>query len=148
MSDVPRETNSCIKGPILYTFKMKFYVAGRTARINEIKAIIDELLSLGHEITHDWTISDDADLGRPYIDHLTKVSEFAQKDIEGAYQADVFIILGDQSGTGMYVELGAALAGGAKVYAVGDYNDMTVFHFHPQVKRLDTFADVLVDLKI
>ncbi|MEY3784443.1 MAG: hypothetical protein RLZZ230_765 [Candidatus Parcubacteria bacterium] len=125
---------------------MKFYIAGRTSRILEIRDIVTKIKYLGHEITHDWTAMEDADLPRPYHVHIDKVQAFAQKDINGAKSADVFVILGDQSGTGMYVELGAALAFGVKVYAVGEYNDMTVFHFHPNVTRLSTFDDVLKDM--
>ncbi|MCA9355582.1 hypothetical protein KC865_03485 [Candidatus Kaiserbacteria bacterium] len=60
----------------------------------------------------------------------------------------MFIILGDKSGTGMFVEMGAALSNNAKVYAIGEYNNLTVFHFHPHVTRLDTFEEVLSDLGI
>lgn len=125
---------------------MKFYIAGRTSRISEIKSMVTKLKDLGHEVTHDWTEMENADLPRPYNEHLELVRDFALKDIDGAKEADVFVILGDQSGTGMYVEFGAALAMGAKIYAVGEYNDITVFHFHPSVVRVATFEDVLNDL--
>ncbi|MCA9359051.1 hypothetical protein KC926_02495 [Candidatus Kaiserbacteria bacterium] len=61
--------------------------------------------------------------------------------------ANVFIVRGDESGIVMYIEMGAALASGARVYAVGKCNNVTVFHFHPSVKRVNSFADVLDDLK-
>lgn len=125
---------------------MKFYIAGRTARINDIKKMVSILEERGHTCTHDWTAMEDAELERPYDDHVEKVQNFAEKDISGARDADVFIILGDKSGTGMYVEMGAALSGGAKVYAIGEYNNLTVFHYHPRVTRLETFEEVLLDL--
>lgn len=127
---------------------MKFYVASRTARTKEVKEIIETILSKGHEITHDWTGVENATLERPYHKHKEVVREFALKDVEGAKNAEVFIILGDNSGTGMYVELGAALASNARVYAVGEYNDATVFHFHPQVTRVGTIDEAFNDLKI
>lgn len=125
---------------------MKFYIAGRTSQIKTIQKMVATLTDLGHEITYDWTRTEDPDLKRPYNEHLEKVSFFAEKDINGAKNAEIFIIIGDASGTGMYVELGVALASGAKVYAIGEYNDVTIFHFHPQVTRYNTFEEVLDDL--
>lgn len=127
---------------------MKFYIAARTAQIKKVQKMVDILKMAGHECTHDWTAMEDVELGRPYHEHIEKVRNFAEKDIAGARDAEVFIILGDESGTGMYVEMGAALSNDAKVYAIGERNDITVFHFHPHVTRLDTFEDVLKDLGI
>lgn len=122
---------------------MKFYVAGRTNRIAEIKELISQLEGLGHECTHDWTRVDNADLQRPYHNHIEIVQTFAVADIHGAVASECFIIFADKEGTGMYVEMGAALASGAKVYAIGKYNDQTVFHFHPLVSRVDSAQALL-----
>jgi nucleoside 2-deoxyribosyltransferase len=86
----------------------------------------------------------DADLKRPY--DLNLACSIAEKDLWGVKDADVLIIIGDQAGTGMYVELGIALATNTRVYSIGDYNDITVFHFLAQVSRLDSFEEVLEDL--
>lgn len=83
--------------------------------MSETKRMISVLEKKGHECTHDWTAVEGADVKRPYEDHLEKVREFAENDIAGARDADVFIILGDKSGTGMFVEMGAALSNNAKV---------------------------------
>jgi len=105
--------------------------------LGQVKEMISLLEGRGHECTHDCTAMKDAERGRPYKDHIEKVRKFAEKDVMGARDAYVFIILGDESGTGMYVEMGAALSNNVKVYAIGEYNDVTVFH--PHVSRLDTF---------
>jgi nucleoside 2-deoxyribosyltransferase len=122
---------------------MKFYIAGRTSKTEDIKEMISLLTKFGHEVTHDWTLTD-AQFQRPYpIDIAEQV---ADKDMRGIVDADIFIILGDKSGTGMYVELGIALATNTKVYSIGENNDVTVFHFLPNVKRMYTFSEVLDDL--
>lgn len=125
---------------------MKFYIAARTAKISEVNDMTLVLEEKGHECTHNWATAEDAGLGRPYHEHAVKASKFAADDIAGARDADVFVILGDKGGTGMYVEMGAALSHNAKVYAIGAHNDETVFHFHPHVTRVDTFEAVLKDL--
>jgi nucleoside 2-deoxyribosyltransferase len=122
---------------------MKFYIAGRTSRVPEIQAMTKRLLDLGHEVAHDWTNAS-VSLKRPY--EAKVAAQIAGMDFDGVKSADILIILGDQSGTGMYVELGIALATNTVVYSIGDYNDVTVFHFLPNVKRVETFEDVLIDL--
>ena len=123
---------------------MKFYIAGRTKAVPEIRRMTKILVDLGHEVSHDWTQLD-CDMARPYP--AAKACQIAQDDLSGVKNADVFIIVSDEAGTGMYVELGVALAQGATVYALGEYNDITVFHYLPTVKRFKTFEDVLNDLK-
>lgn len=143
---LPRET-FCVTGYFGMIDCMKFYIASRTSEIGRVKTMINTLEKMGNVCTHDWTSVENANLSRPYGQHLDIVRDYARKDIEGAREAEVFIILGDKSGTGMYVELGAALAGNSKVYAIGEHSDMTIFHFHPAVKQVDSFDEVLVDLK-
>lgn len=125
---------------------MKFYIAGRTSQAKNIKQMMEIILEKGHQISFDWTST--ADIKRPYSEHVTEVETMSIGEIEGIKQADIFIIIGDESGTGMYVEMGVAIASGTKIYAIGAYNDVTVFHFHPNVIRKDSFAEVLLDLGI
>ncbi len=127
---------------------MKFYIAARTSEIPRVQEMTEVLKSMGHECTHNWAVAKNADLQRPYYNHVEEVSVFAQEDLDGAKNAEIFIILCDKSGTGMFVEMGAALSSGAKVYAIGEHNDMTVFHFHPRVIRVDSFDRVLEDLSV
>lgn len=123
---------------------MKFYISGRTAKVEEIKAMSKALEQRGHFVSFDW-MSEDTDIPRPYETSL--VENIAKKEIAGIRAADIFIIIGDEAGTGMYVELGIALATKKLVYSIGDFNDITVFHHLPNVKRLASFEDVLADLE-
>lgn len=93
---------------------MKFYIASRTARADDVQAINTILTSQGHEV-YDWTMF--AAIKRPYI--ASEVAPIAQTELEAIKAADVFILLGDEGGTGMYVELGYALATNTRVYCVG-----------------------------
>jgi hypothetical protein len=127
---------------------MKFYIAARTSQLSIVKEMVKEIELEGHEISHDWTAVKDADLPRPYSAHAEKVRIFAENGVEGVKNADVFVILSDIGGTGMYVEMGMALASNARIYTVGENNDVTVFHFHPRVNKVSSLKDVFKDLKI
>lgn len=126
-------------------FDMKFYFAGRTARAADIQSMRDELQELGHELSYDWTTSDLLQT-RPYPEEFAAPE--AKRELEGVAMADVFILIGDEGGTGMYVELGYALAQNIPIYCLGEHNDKTLFQFLPEVKRVDSFEDILNDLEI
>lgn len=121
---------------------MKFYIASRTARANDVHALKALLQKAGHDV-YDWTMF--ASIKRPYIER--EVAPIAQEELEAIKQADIFILLGDEGGTGMYVELGYALATNTKIYCVGNHNDVTVFQYLPQVKRIASVEEVLRDLE-
>lgn len=101
----------------------------------------NSLEELGHEV-YDWTMF--ASIKRPYREN--QVAPIALAELQAIENADVFILLGDEGGTGMYVELGYALAKGSKVYCVGNHNNETVFQYIPQVIRVESFEDVLKDV--
>lgn len=128
-----------------YTGDMKFYVASRTNRSSDVKALIATLTEHGHTVTHDWT-NFEFELNRPYPADIARLC--AEKDLVGVQDADVFILLSDESGSGMYVELGYALATNTRIYSVGEHNGYTVFQFLPAVKRVATISEVLEDLGI
>lgn len=121
---------------------MKFYIASRTARAEDVLEIKAILLKLGHEV-YDWTMF--AAIKRPYSE--SEVSPIAAEELQAIKDSDIFILLGDEGGTGMYVELGYALATESKIYCVGEHNDVTVFQYLPQVKRVESFEEVLKDLE-
>lgn len=105
--------------------------------------MIKTLETLGHS-AYDWTSLPEAIIERPYQEEAAQ--KLAEAESAAIATSDAFVIIGDHSGTGMYVELGIALATGAKIYSIGINNDATVFHFLPSVIRLNTFEEVLADL--
>ena len=57
-------------------------------------------------------------------------------------------MLSDEAGTGMYVELGAAIAsylerGKPEIFVIGPHNSRSMFYFHPAVQRVDNLEGVL-----
>lgn len=128
---------------------MKFYIASRFDKRDEVKKLQKVLADNGHEIVGDWT---DHKPIKPYDKNQDMAKEYATDDINGVKNADVFIILSDEAGTGMYVELGAAitsniLKGKPKIYAVGEHNSRSMFYFHPSVVRLPDTDGVLEDVE-
>ncbi|HSH18526.1 MAG TPA: hypothetical protein VK978_04010 [Candidatus Saccharimonadales bacterium] len=136
---------------------MKIFVSGQINDIANVRNVQQKLIQAGHNITHDWTRNETGDkmLASPE-DKLKDPAETgrrAELDIDGVINADAYVICTDnqECGKGMYVELGAALAlnrttGKPKVFLVGKMNHMSVFYFHPAVRRFNTVEEVIEQL--
>lgn len=126
---------------------MKIFVSGQIDEKEEINEIYKKLQKAGHEVTHDWTKTDG--IG----DKLKNQEEAglrAAKDITGVVDADVYILVSNNTkpGKGMYVELGAALAlnealGKPQIFTIGNRNHLSIFYLHPAVIHLKAIEDVL-----
>ena len=128
---------------------MKFYVAGPWNNKEEVRAIQQTILDHGHEITVDWTLHPST---MPHETNAHEASRQAVNDLKGIQDCEVFIIVTNEAGRGMYVELGAALARAqihqpVRVFAVGEHSNNSVFYFHPLVKRCPTIYDVFTELQ-
>ena len=136
---------------------MKIFVSGQITDIENVRIAQEALKLAGHTITHDWTHNEAGDkmLGSPQ-DKLRNPSETgyrAQLDIRGVIDCEVYVICTDNenSGKGMYVELGAALAlnetrGTPHIFLIGKMNHMSVFYFHPKVVQLASIQGVIKHL--
>jgi len=129
---------------------MKFYIAARFGLKNHVIKLFNLLKDQGHEVVGDWT---EHELVKPYEKSKELSEKYAVEDIEGVKNCDVFVIISDEAGTGMYVELGAAILshlkfGKPKIYVIGEYNSRAMFYFHPSIKHKKDFNEVLEDLKI
>ena len=129
---------------------MKFYVASAIKNKDSVQGIFDHLKANGHEVTADWTLTDD--IPESVRDQKQEyVRSIAKRDFEGIRECDVFVLLSDpREGRSMYVELGIAIAmleakGKPKVFIVGPENNESVFYFHPLVRRVESWDDVLED---
>ncbi len=127
---------------------MNIYIASRFGRKNEVCALHEQLKRLGHNIIEDWTVHADI---KPYEHHAELSRQYAVDDARGAMNCDVFILLTDESGTGMYTELGAALAsrilrGTPRICVTGAHIDRSFFYFHPEVERYQTVEEVVSGL--
>ncbi|MEK9207501.1 MAG: hypothetical protein AAB922_03405 [Patescibacteria group bacterium] len=74
------------------------------------------------------------------------------KDMDGVRNSDIFVLLTNEDGIGMYVELGMAIMSKIhkgkprRVYVIGNKLGRSMFFFHPSVRRRKTIEDVFLDL--
>lgn len=130
---------------------MKVYVASSITNKENVQEKFKILKSRGHEVTTDWTLTDDIPESqrtgsRDYI------SSLAKRDCEGVRDCDAFILLSEPAeGRSMYVELGLAIAlyeetGKPLVFVIGAENKESIFYFHPIVTRLNSLDEVIEQL--
>jgi diphthamide synthase subunit DPH2 len=127
---------------------MKIYVAASFQLKERVKELYNTLQERGHEITVDWTAHKPVE---PFDQNEALSREYSVEDIEGVADSDVFILLSDVHGKGMYVELGAAIIshlrhGKPIIYVVGERNAEVMFYFHPSVNRRETIEDILDEI--
>lgn len=116
---------------------MKIYVAGKYSDRDRVRYIHQNLKEMGHEITVDWTNHD------IYPNDATaeRLSQFAQDDVRGVKEADLYIGLMTIpfEYKGAWVEMGLALGKGIPIYIIGNAGDSCIFMHHPLVWK---FADI------
>ena len=113
---------------------MKVYVAGKWTDKDRIHGYMEQLKSMGMQITHDWTVFES--------NSNNSKADMAEHDINGVINADwVVFIMDDPSYPyrGSFTELGAALALHKKVFILGpmtgDYSGNVFFH-HPEILHM------------
>jgi hypothetical protein len=129
---------------------MKFYIAARWDKRGKVKELYKSLEEKGHEITTDWTEHESI---KPYDVNADKSRQHSLEDINGVITSDVFIIISSEAGTGMYAELGAAIAqnlstGKPRIYVVGEHPDRSMFYYHPSAEIRNTVEEVFEELGI
>jgi hypothetical protein len=126
---------------------MKVYVAGRWTRKTEAREAQRALVAAGHSITHDWTAADDT--GMAGEEQIAYHSEQARADVEGVFRADALVLLHDNTGRGLFVELGLALADPCKaIVVIGAPRDAEacVFYHLPWIAHVATVAEAVAAL--
>ena len=127
---------------------MKFYIAARASKKSEVKKIHNILVDGKHQVLSTWV---NAGQLKPYNKHSNKVKTLAIESINAVRNSDVFILISDKTGAGMYTELGIAidsnlLKGIPKIYIIGEYSNRCVFFFHPVVICKKNIKEVLKDI--
>lgn len=128
---------------------MKFYIASRTKHREVVEEIRKQAVRRGHKFMSTWV--DEKEI-IPYEKNISASSKRAEQCVRDSSGCDVFVLISDNSGSGMYTELGVALlsyvnSGKPKIYVIGDYINRSVFFFHPSVKRVSSIEEVFKDLE-
>jgi hypothetical protein len=120
---------------------MNVYVAGRFTRKVEVKRAQALLVAYGHTISADWTMdSVDGLMGE---ERLARLAQSAAKDLGGVRRADAILVLHDDTGRGLFVELGIALADPKKLVCVvggqrGSHPQGCIFYYLPHCRHFCT----------
>lgn len=129
---------------------MKFYIAGKFENKETVLALYERVRAAGHEVSYDWTTHIKS---KPYSEHVERIRQYAENELNAILDSDVFIYLTHERGTTLHMEFGTALAkaklaGNVKIYAVGEYNERSPWHFNPLVTRVDSVEQAFTDLGI
>ncbi len=123
---------------------MKWYFASRMRHKEFIDKIVNFLKSQNHSVIYNWSKLDSL---KPYHENSDKSSLIAREISSALKDVDVFVLISDKAGTDMFIELGIVIgrwlsSKKTKIYVVGKFNDRSLMHFHPAIKRLDKLSDV------
>lgn len=122
---------------------MKFYIASRLKHKNEVKKLINLLEDKGYTCTHDWTRGEKL---KPYAENLDQSQKLADEQVKSIKNCDLFVLLNpDEGGTGMYVELGVAIAENKQIFVVGEFTK-PVFLFHSSVNYVQDIDGLLKEV--
>ncbi len=123
---------------------MKWYFASRMRHKESIEKIVNFLKSQNHKVVYEWS-----KLGtlKPYVENSNKSSLVAKEISLALRDVDIFVLITDETGTDMFIELGIVIGrwldnNKTKIYAVGKFNDRSLMHFHPAITRVDKLSDV------
>lgn len=119
---------------------MKVFVSGKVGRESDTRRTISRLRDMGHDVTFDWTQIPHL---KPYEENRSEASKAAILEIGGVQTADYLLILLDDRGVGMYVELGVALSLGKPVIAVSTGPLRSMFLLHPLVTIVSTIDQAI-----
>ena len=128
---------------------MKIYVSAKFSDKERVKDVYTHLKALGHTITHEWVHNKQS---FPFDVDPEFTSKCAAEDFNGVLAADVFILLSNaEHSMGASGELGAAIgafvtSGKPNVYVVGPHFNTNFCFWHPVVRRIETFEEVIREL--
>ena len=128
---------------------MKFYIASRVKNKELVKEMHKILEKKGHTVSSSWVTENNI---IPYEQNEQAARERAIQCIKESGGCDVFILITDTDGAGMYTELGAAiyanfLSGKPNIYVVGKFLSRSMFFFYPGIKRVTSLEKVLEDIR-
>lgn len=124
--------------------KLKFYISSRVKKRDLTRSLIHQLRSRGHTISFDWTTYPSA---KPYHENKEEAAKGSEAMIRGVKSCDVFILFLDlRGGTGMFVELGVALAAKRRVFIIAPRITRPIFFFHPLITHVRSIKELLGEI--
>jgi hypothetical protein len=121
---------------------MKFFVSGKVGFEAEVQHVMNELTKNGHSITFDWTSVKHL---KPYEKNASLSEKTAIKECQGIKDADVLIVLMNEKGIGLFVEIGIALGAEIPIRVIKPEAMFSMFFFHPLVKVVQDLNEVLAE---
>ena len=108
---------------------MKFYVAARFSRQEEMRSVRDKIVERGHEVTSNWL-----DEVTPEVKDAAFYEDTSRIDIVDIERADAMIFFAEDAYNqpprgGRHVEFGYALGMGLPIFVIGEKEN--VFHYTP-----------------
>ena len=127
----------------------KIYISARFNKKEDVIKLGDLLTNRGFEVISNWVSHKSI---KPYEKNQDLAKQYSIEDINNSAQCDYFILLTSDAGTGMYVEIGAAIQhniefGKPVIYVVGNNINRSMFYFHPTVNRLKNIEDLIAKIK-
>lgn len=113
---------------------MRFYLAARPTRIEQLREAEHDLIKLGHESVSSWLHNEnDTEVnGGAALAYGSKLAnDFARTDLADVARCDVLITFTEERGSlqrggGRFVEIGYALALGKRVVSVGSVENLFI----------------------
>jgi hypothetical protein len=129
---------------------MKWYFASRVRHKEKLQEIARFLEGVGEEVVSDWIYADSL---KPYEENLSKVQPFAEGVTKALLATDIFVLISDQEGTDMFIELGVGLAkkvlsDNIKIYIMGEHSRRSLMQLHPAIIHAKDLQAVLALEKI
>lgn len=124
---------------------MKWYFASRTKHIEKLKIVTSFLKEKGEQVYSDWIYSG---VLSPYDEHVDEVLKLNQDVLEAINTIDIFVLISDQEGTDMFIELGIALGrhknteAAPKMYVVGPYAKRSLMLRNPLIIHVADLQEV------
>ncbi len=136
----------------------RFYIASKVGLMDEaVNALRDELVRRGYVEIYDWRQNV---IEKPFEDHSDQVEKAAEAMAYAVMHCDILIVMTALGGIGYHIETGGAFIASIilhfitgqkpqvqkRIFVVGEYNNRSVFYFHPLVTRLPDVPALLEHL--
>jgi nucleoside 2-deoxyribosyltransferase len=83
---------------------------------------------------------------KPYSQNIEEARRVAALEASAVQEAEALVLIADQKGVGLFVELGIAIGQGKAVYVLTSAPEQTIFYYHPKVKLFKTKNELVLHL--